>query len=74
MSSFPLELLESKLITYGTPDSGGLGGVYLEYQDGFHQGYWFLDLKVENIPKNLREYVTLIDKKITEIGEINNLN
>jgi len=74
LSSFPLELLGSKLITYGAPDAGDWGGIYLEYQDGNHHRFWFLDLKAENTPKYLRSYITLIDKKITEIGEINNLN
>lgn len=74
LSSFPLELLDSKSIIYGTPDAGDWGGIYLEYEDGNHHRYWFLDLKVENNPKNLRAYVALIDKKITLIGEINNLN
>jgi len=74
LPNFPLELLDSKLITYGTPDAGDWGGIYLEYQDGINHKYWFLDLKNTNNPKHLREYVNLIDKKITEIGEINNLN
>jgi len=74
LPSFPLELLDSKLIIYGTPDAGDWGGIYLEYQDGLHHRYWLLDLKVQNNPRNLRAYVSLIDKKITEIGEINNLN
>ena len=74
LPNFPLELLDSKIITYGTPDAGDWGGIYLEYQDGLHHRYWFLDLKNTNNPKHLREYVNLIDKKITEIGEINNLN
>ena len=74
MSNFPLELLSSKLIIYGTPDNRDWGGIYLEYEDGNHHRYWFLDLKTKNIPKHLRAYVALIDKKITLIGEINNLN
>jgi hypothetical protein len=74
LPSFPLELLDSKIITYGTPDAGDWGGIYLEYQDGLHHRYWFLDLHPENIPKNLRAYVALIDETITEIGEINNQN
>jgi len=74
LSNFPLELLDSKLITYGTPDAGDWGGIYLEYEDGNHHRYWFVDLYTKNIPKYLIEYVTLIDKKITEIGKINNLN
>ncbi|PHS10916.1 MAG: hypothetical protein COA88_01105 [Kordia sp.] len=74
LSNFPLELLGSKLITYGTPDAGDWGGVYLEYQDGFQHRSWLLDLRTNNVPKYLRPYVTLIDKKITEIADINNLN
>jgi len=74
LPNFPLELLKSKLITYGTPDAGDWGGLYLEYQDGVDHRYWFLDLKVENNPRYLRTYIALIDKKITEIGEINDLN
>lgn len=73
-SNFPLELLDSKLTTYGTPDAGGWGGIYLEYQNGIEHRYWLLDLKTENIPKSLRAYVAIIDRKVTEIGEINNLN
>ena len=74
LSDFPLTLLNTKTITYGTPDAGDWGGIYLEYQDGFQHRSWLLDLKTGNIPKHLRAYVNLINEKITKIGEINNLN
>ena len=74
LPNFPLELLDSKLVTYGTPDAGDWGGIYLEYQDGNYHRYFFIDLYTKNIPKYLIEYVAIIDKKITEIGKINNLN
>ncbi len=74
LPNFPLELLDSKLITYGTPDAGDWGGIYLEYQDGIQHRYWFLDLNVENNPNYLRAYVVLIDEKVSELREINNLN
>lgn len=74
LPSFPLELLDSKVTTYGTPDAGDWGGIYLEYQDGDYHRYWFLDLHIGNNPKFVREYVTLLNDRITEIGEVNNQN
>lgn len=74
LSSFPLELLNSKSIIYGAPDAGDWGGIYLEHEDGEQHRFWFLDLKLENNPKHLRDYVSLINKKINVIGKINNLN
>lgn len=81
LSEFPYELLGSKNRVIGSPDAGDWGGVYLEYRDDVNHEFWILDLNSNNLPKNLRNYVDLIDRTVNNIDEkrdpikvINNLN
>lgn len=71
-SEFPTFLLGSKeeFSVIGTPDAGDWGGLYLEYNDAKLHKQWFLDLNTNNVPKELINYVFLINEKINLIEDI----
>jgi len=76
MRTFPKSLLVTldQFHVIGTPDAGDWGGIYLQYQDDRVQIQWLVDLKTENIPKELRTYILNVDKTVDKIGMLDNLN
>lgn len=66
---FPLVLLEAKdtFSIIGYPDAGDWGGIYLEYKEGKVHKQWLLDLNTNNVPKYLRNYINLINEKMSQI-------
>lgn len=68
-NDFPIALLETKgtFSIIGMPDAGDWGGIYLEYKKGNVHKQWLLDLNTNNVPKNLRNYINLINEKVSQI-------
>lgn len=67
--SFPAQILDESDDTFGCPDCGDWGGIYVEYvKDGQRQG-WRIDVMLDDIPEYMRDFVEEIQEKITLINE-----
>jgi len=68
-NSFPQEILNETDNTFGCPDCGDWGGIYLEYVKDGERKSWRIDVMLDDIPAYMRDFVTEIQEKIALINE-----
>lgn len=66
---FPNQLFDETAKSFGMPDAGDWGGIYLEALIEGRRDYWILDHSVDNNPS---EYHEIVNEIIDAIESINN--
>jgi len=65
---FPVDLLSEDEQTFGCPDCGDWGGILVQYVQSGNAKTWFIDLKTEDVPEYLNDFVDAITEKISLIN------
>ena len=67
-SAMPEQLLDEEDQTFGCPDCGDQGGIFIRWIDGDSTQSWLVDTSPRNVPDYLHEYIVLIQEKISLIS------
>ena len=69
VSKVPDELLAEEDQTFGCPDCGDWGGIFVQWIDGGQTQEWQIDMVQESIPDYLHEFVAEINAAIALINQ-----
>lgn len=69
ISEIPSELLETDDQTFGCPDCGDWGGIYVSWITPISTQSWRIDMIQESIPEYLHDFVDKINESIVLISD-----